>query len=316
MNKIKSLLENSNSILILAHKNPDGDAIGSSLSLYNALLNLNYKPDIIILDAPEKFNFLPNYNEIKEKTNNENYDLVIVVDTATLERIGAKENYFENAKLTLNIDHHISNTKYANYNYISDNSPACCQYLYEIYKELNIEITDDVAICLATGLLTDTGGFQYNNVNNKTFEMAYELSKKIDIPSIYKKVLATKTKEQFELGKIAISRLEFYHNNKIAFTYLKKEDIITNNAKSGDYEGIVNIGREIEGVEISIFEREIDEGYKVSLRGNGLINVSEIAKKFQGGGHYSAASFETKLSIDEIKEKLIKIISKELEKNE
>lgn len=315
MNKIKSLFETSESILILAHVNPDGDAIGSSLSLYNALLNMHYKPDIVIVDAPETFSFLPNFDKIKNETDKE-YDLVIVVDTATLERVGQEEHYFENAKFTLNIDHHISNTKYANYNYVSGNIPACCQYLYEIYKELDIEITKEVAECLVTGLLTDTGGLQYDNVNTKTFEMALELSKQVDIPCIYKKVLATKTKVQFELEKIAISRLEFHKDNKIVFTYLTEEDIISQNAKSGDYEGIVNIGREIEYVEVSIFIREINNAYKISLRGNGKINVSEIAKNFGGGGHFNAAGFETDIDFKELKDKLIDIISKELDKNE
>ena len=309
MEKIKDLIIKAETILVLAHKSPDGDAIGSGLAVYNALLNMYKKVDIIIEDVPRIFNFLPNVDKIKSTSNIEEYDLVIVVDCSTQERIGQDNYYFENAKFTLNIDHHISNTNYANYNYVSKSSPACCEYLVEIFDNLGIDITREIAECLMVGVLTDTGGFQYFGVNEKTFNLASKLSKLIDIPKIYKKVLSTKTKPQFELSKIATSRIELLNNDKIAFTYLTKEDFEKTNATSGDHEGIVEIGRDVEGVEVSIFLREIENGYRGSLRSNGLVDVNEIAMLFNGGGHKFSAGFDSNFELDVLKEKLIESIS-------
>jgi len=309
MEKIKSLIENSDTILVLTHKSPDGDAVGSALAVYNALLNMYKKVDIILEDIPSIFNFLPNIDKVKDTSKVEEYDLVIVVDCATQERIGQDNNYFENAKYTLNIDHHVSNTNFANYNYVSCNSPACCEYLVEIFDNLGIETTKEIAECLVVGILTDTGGFQYSNVSDKTYNFASRVSKIVDIPDVYKKVLSTKTKAQFELTKIAMSRIELLHNDKIAFTYLMKEDLEKVNAMSGDHEGIVNIAREVDGVDVSIFVRETDDGYKVSLRSNNDFDVNEIAVSFNGGGHVRAAGFDSNLEFNELKDKLIKLIS-------
>ena len=313
MNRIKSMIEMVDSILVLTHINPDGDALGSSLSMYNMLVSKGCNADIMVINAPLTFSFLPNYDKIIT-TSSKDYDLVIVVDTATLDRIGQDAHYFENAKYTINIDHHKSNTNYANYNYVLGNSPACCEYLYEIYNKLGIEIDKDIATCLICGILTDTGGFQYSEVNYKTFDIASHLSKIVDIPMIYKKVLGTRTKAQFELSKIASSRLEFYDNDKVCFTYLLQEDLYSCNASNSDHEGIVNIGRDIEGVEASIFLREQDGMYRVSLRGNGNIDLSEVSKLFGGGGHKNAAGITLKkeMSFEELKNKLIDAVINEL----
>lgn len=309
MEKIRELIESADSILILAHKSPDGDAVGSGLAIYNALCNMYKKIDIIIEDVPKIFNFLPNFGKIKESSEIEEYDLVIVVDCANYERVGQYGNhYFENAKYTLNIDHHISNTKYANYNYVSEKSPACCEYLVEIFDYLGIEVTKDVAECLMVGVLTDTGGFQYSNVGEKTFNFASRVSKLVDIPKIYKRVLSTSTKPQFELTKIAMSRIELLENEKIAFTYLNSDDFEKSHASYGDHEGIVNIGRNIDGVEVSIFIREVECGYRVSLRGNGNVNVNKIAVMFNGGGHRDSAGFDSDLDFDTLKEKLLNVV--------
>ena len=313
MEKIRDLIEGAETILILGHKGPDGDAIGSGLALYNALLNMYKKVDIIIEDVPRIFNFLPNFDKIKDSSEIENYDLVIVVDSATYDRVGQYEsNYFEDAKFTLNIDHHVSNTKYANYNYVSANSPACCEYLVEIFDNIGIEITKEVAECLMVGILTDTGGFQYSDVGEKTYNFASRVCNLIDIPVIYKKVLSTKTKPQFELTKRAIARIELLENDKIAFTYLNMSDFDEVNASYGDHEGIVNYGRSIEGVEVSIFVREIENGYRVSLRGNGLVDVNKIASLFNGGGHRDSSGFDSTLDFDTLKNDLIKAINEKV----
>lgn len=312
MEKIRELIELSETILVLGHKSPDGDAIGSGLAVYNVLLNMGKKVDIIMEDVPRIFDFLPNVNMIKDTSKVDEYDLVIVVDCSTQERIGQDNNYFENAKYTLNIDHHISNTEYANYNYVSKKSPACCEYLVEIFDYFGVEITKEVAECLMVGILTDTGGFQYSYVGEKTYNFASRVSNLIDIPMIYKKVLSTRTMPQFLLTKIAMSRIELFCDNKVAFTYLMKADFDNANAESGDHEGIVDIGRSIEGVYVSIFVREVDGKFRVSLRSNGQVDVNEVALVFEGGGHRESAGCEVEIELNELKNKLINIISEKV----
>lgn len=306
MEKIKDLFDNADSILILTHNNPDGDAIGSSLGLYNALIKTHTNVDVVINDVPSVFSFLTNFNMIKNTSKREVYDLVVTVDCADISRVNQDNNYFENAKYTLNIDHHMTNTRYANYNYVEDFS-ACCLYLSNIFDLIGIEIDEDVAYPLITGVITDTGGFQNSNTDYRTFDFASRISKLIDIHSVYKKVFATKSRGQFELSRIAISRLEII-DDKIAFTFINKEDFNLVNANIGDHEGIVNIGREIEGIIVSIFVREMNYGYKVSLRSNNDFDVSVVASEFDGGGHRAAAGFDSDLSFSLLKGRLINVL--------
>ena len=140
MEKIKDLFDNADSILILTHDNPDGDAIGSSLGLYNALIKTHTNVDVVINDVPSVFSFLPNFNMIKNTSKREVYDLVVTVDCADISRVNQDNNYFENAKYTLNIDHHMTNTRYANYNYVEDFS-ACCLYLSNILSIVSSSFT-------------------------------------------------------------------------------------------------------------------------------------------------------------------------------
>ena len=164
-----------------------------------------------------------------------------------------------------------------------------------------------------SGIITDTGGFKYSSVTAETFEFTAELLRKgVNVSDIYKKVLETRTKGNFELLRRSINRLELIEDGKIAFTYITKKDEEEVNAEPGDHEGIVENGRSIEGVKVSIFIRQKDEenAYKVSMRSNGNINVSDICYRFGGGGHPNAAGALIQGTIEEVKEKLIKEVKK------
>lgn len=164
-----------------------------------------------------------------------------------------------------------------------------------------------------TGIITDTGGFQYSAVSKETFEIAAELlSSGVNISKIYKKVFATHTRGNFELRKIALQRMEFLEDGKVAFTYITKADEEKVHAEEGDIEGIVNEGRNIEGVEVSIFLHEIDEGMRVSTRSNDYVNVSDVCLMFGGGGHVHAAGATMQGTPEQIKEKLLKEIKLQL----
>ena len=309
--QIKKLIDENNSILLLTHIRPDGDAVGSVLSLYNYLSVLKKDVDIVIIDAPTTFDFLPGYNDIKDNTD-KHYDLGIVVDCATKERIGQNDDLLSRCKYTINIDHHVSNTKYGDLNYICGNISSCCQVIYDWFKENEICLSKDICSSLATGMITDTNGFRNNNVDRDTFLMASDLlNYDIDFHKIYELVLFNKSVSKHNLMKIALERLELLHDGKIAFTYLLKEDFEKVGAILGDHEGIVDIGRSIDGVEVSAFIRETD-GFTISLRSTGVVDVNKIANSFGGGGHQMAAGGQIDRSLRETKEIVINEIKKVL----
>lgn len=311
LDQILEEIKKANSIIILAHETPDGDAIGSVLAMKLALENIGKVPDVILTEVPRTFHFLPGAKTIKESSKVDKYDLAIALDCADTKRLVGKE-YFEKANKTIVIDHHGSNTMFGDLNFVNPVSPACCEILAGMFEYFNIEITQEIGTCILTGIITDTGGFRYSGVTPETFEFAAELlSKGINVSEIYKKVLDTRTKGNFALYKKAIERIELLEEGKVTFTYITKKDEEEAKAESGDHEGIVEFGRGIEGVEVSIFIREKNENsYKVSMRSNTYVNVSDVCLMFGGGGHPNAAGALVQGNIEQVKEKLMKEVKK------
>ncbi len=293
-------------IVILTHEHPDGDAIGSSLAMYHALKAFGKNPDVVIPVHSKVFNCLPGVEDIKTESNIENYDLAISLDCATIKMLNGFVNYFENAKVKVCIDHHSTNTMFGDYNYVNPAAPACAQILLVILEYFGIEMTKEIGTCILAGIITDTGGFKYQGVTAETFEfVAWLLNKGVNVSSIYRQVLEVKTKPNFELHRIANNRVEFFEDGKIAYTYITAEDEAKVGAESGDHEGIVDIGRCVEGVEVSIFIRQTEKGCKISLRSNDYVNVADACAIFGGGGHCRAAGATIQGTIEQAKEKVL-----------
>ena len=311
IDNIKEEIEKANDIVILTHECPDGDAVGSALAMYLTLRKMNKQVDVIIPEYSNVFSFLPGSSEIKKEGKNEPYDLAISVDVTGIARLNGFAKYFENAKTKIQIDHHQVNDMFADYNFVNPASPACAQNLILIIEKLGVEIDKEIGTCLLTGIITDTGGFKYEGVSAETFEFtSWLLAKGVNVSDVYKRVLQTKTKANFELRKIIMDRMEFINNNKITFTYMTLEDEKKVGAVSGDHEGLVEVGRDIEGVEVSIFLRQIDGGYKASLRSNNYVNVSDVCIPFSGGGHIRAAGCNIYGTLEEAKQKIIAEVEK------
>lgn len=315
LDEILNQIKNAESIVVVTHQTPDGDAVGSSLAMKLALESIGKNPDVIIPEVPSVYDFLPGREDIKASSDIEKYELAISVDCATEMRIDGKE-YFENAKHTIVIDHHGSNTMYGDFNYVNPVSPACCDILAGVFDYYNINITKDIGTCLLTGIITDTGGFKYPSTTAETFEFAAELLRKgVNVSEIYKRTMDTMSRATFELTKRVMERMEILENGKVAFTYITKQDVNEVDAKPGDHEGLVNIGRNLDGIEVSIFIRQNEENkdeYRVSMRTNGDINASDICLMFGGGGHPRAAGATVEGTVEEVKEKLMKEIKKVL----
>lgn len=313
LDSILEEIKKADKIVILTHENPDGDAVGSSLAMKIALKQLGKEADVIMNECPRTYRFLPEADNVKKETDIEEYDLAISVDASDLKRVVGGNKYFETAKRKIVIDHHSSNTMFGDYNFVNPASPACCEIILEMLKYFNIDINIELGTCIICGIITDTGGFQYSGVNAETFEFAAELLRTgINISEVYKKALKTKTKASFELARLATERMEFLEDGKITFTYINREDEKRVNAGEGDHEGIVEGGRDIEGVEVSIFIREKEgaNGYKVSLRSNEYVNVADVALMLGGGGHIRAAGCFIPGNVEEVKNKIMTEIKK------
>lgn len=315
LDEILKEIKKAEKIVILTHESPDGDAVGSSLAMKLMLEELGKKSDVIIPEYSRMFQFLPSATEIKIDSEIKKYDLAISVDCANFKRM-AKNEYFEKAKKTIVIDHHGSNNMYGDLNYVNPVSPACCEILAGMAEYFGIKISKDIGTCIMTGIITDTGGFRHLGITPDTFEYTAELIRLgVDIPDIYKRTLRTKTKANFKLTKRVIDRMELLEDGKVSFTYITSQDELEVGAEPGDHEGLVDIGKDIEGVKVSVFIRQKDneDAYKVSLRSEDDINVSDICFVFGGGGHARAAGALVQGNVEQVKEKLMKEIKKWME---
>lgn len=314
LDNILEEIKKAEKIVILTHEGPDGDAIGSSLAMKFALEYLGKKADVIVPEYSRCFRFLPGIEDVKKETDVKKYDLAIALDCADYKILKGYSKYFENASKKISIDHHGSNKMYSDINFVNPVAPACAQVLIGIFDYWNVPISKDIGTCLATGIITDTGGFNHN-VTSETFEFTAEILRKgVNISEIYRKALETKTRANFELTKIAQDRMEFLEDGKVTFTYITSADEENFGASTGDHEGIVEIGRSIEGVEVSIFLHEQKEkgGFKISLRSSEYVNVSDVCLMFGGGGHVRAAGAFSSGTPQQIKNKVLLEVKKQL----
>lgn len=317
LDNILEEIKKAQTIVVLTHESPDGDAISSSLSVMHAISQSGKKVDVVIPEYSKDFTFLPGSEKILVQGKIENYDLAISVDCTDLKRlVGAKE-YFETAKTTIEIDHHSVNAMFADFNYVDPVAPSCCQVLIAMFEYYGVEITKDIATCILTGIVTDTGGFQWGGVTPETFEFAAELVRRgAKLKDICRIALRKKSKAHCELEKLIYNRMEYFEDGKIALAYLTLDDYNNLNVEMGDDEGLVEMLRDIEGVEVSVLlkEKEGKNGFKVSLRSHETINVSDIALLLGGGGHRGAAGCFITGTVDHAKEKIIDAIRHELNK--
>ena len=315
LDEIIKEIKKANSIAILTHESPDGDAVSSSLSMMHAIAQLGKNADIIIPEFPKDFDFLPGADKIKKESDKKQYDLAISVDCSDLKRLVGSEEYFETAKETIQIDHHSINAMFADLNYVDPVAPACCQILIGMFEYFGIEINKELGTCILTGIITDTGGFQYSGVTPETLEFAAEILRKgVNISKICQQVLRNKSKANCELTKLLYDRMEFLEDGKIAISYITIEDNKKVNTQPGDDEGLVEIERDIEGVEVAVLlkEKEGKNGFKISLRSKENVNVSDVCFLLGGGGHPRAAGCFISGDLEQAKEKILKAIKQEM----
>ncbi|KXG43427.1 bifunctional oligoribonuclease/PAP phosphatase NrnA [Tepidibacillus infernus] len=297
--------------LIVSHINPDGDTISSSLTMALLLRFLGKSFTLVNEDPiPDKFNFLPLSDQILSISEIKNtFSHVITVDVADQKRMGMISPLLTDDVEILNIDHHPTNDRFGHLNVILPTAAATCEIMYDLVKELNIPLSQDLASCIYTGLLTDTGGFRYTNTSPKVMRIAAELLEYGVSPGeIAEIALETISKNHISVLQIALSHLQVIENGFIAWTYLKANEL-PQDVTSDDTEGIVNYTRNIEGVEVGIFFKEVKGNvFKISLRSKKYVDVGAIAKAYHGGGHARASGFTFYGDLEEVLQQLIDAI--------
>lgn len=308
---IYEIWSKSENIIVSTHTNPDGDAVGAALGISMAIAELGKKPLILIEKYSDKFNFIKgaeyiyngSYDDIKP-------DLFIAVDCGDKKRLGDAEKIFDKAKVTFNIDHHISNTNYADNNIVEPKASSSCEVVYEILKNFCV-IDKNIAEALYTGIVTDTFGFKYNSTSKKTMEIGGTLLNfGIDISAIQDMVLYEKTLVEIEALKTALNNLKI--DGEIAYTTLTMEELKSCKASSKDLDGIVEHILNIKGISVSAFIYEKDgDVCKISLRSK-KADVNKIASAFGGGGHILAAGAVFEGNINDALSSVLQKIKEEL----
>lgn len=295
INHIKEAVLEAQKIAIVSHVNPDGDTLGSMLSL-SGIIEKNFgkkTTNIIIGKIPEMYSFMHGIEDCKlnsEMDRTEIFDLVIAVDVAAKDRLFDMQDFYFRAKNNINIDHHITNNGFGKINLIDTHASSTGEIIYKWLKFLGLKLDKAIAQNLYVSILTDTGGFRYENTSADVFQVASELMEYgINPTEIFRKCYESKPKAMALLGAFAISNAVFVENDKIAYSVITTEDMKRLKAK-GDYtEGISEALRQITTTQVAALLKEAEnQTTKVSLRSKS-VDVAKVAEVFGGGGHKFAA---------------------------
>lgn len=306
--EIATQFNNIKTALVFCHVRPDGDAIGAGLAIVFALRNLGKKAYFCCDEfSPEKFQFVSAISTVlQDIPSGVVPDTLISVDCADISRLGIYAGLYATfSGVTINIDHHISNGRYAKYNYVAE-GPATCEILTEILTFCRYEITKDIANFLMLGLITDSGNFTHCDVSGKTYRTASILRDKgADITEINYQMYARQSKTRALLHGTVMSKMRFNLDGKFAFVIISDELLKQFNADKSITESFVDFPLTVDGVEVSASLLEIKKcQYKISLRSKGKVDVNAVATAFGGGGHVLASGCMIVGELEEVIEKL------------
>ena len=293
IDRILARIGRSKTFCVAGHIRPDGDCVGSQLGLALALLGQGKKVVCWNEDRlPHKLAFLDSRSLMQPPSPGHHFDCVIATDSATFERLGKVGKCIQNRKRLLNIDHHASNTRYGDVNWVSARESSTGELIFRLLSVAGWPITPPIADCLFTAVSTDTGSFQYPSTRPSTYHVAAELVKRgANLARICNEVYQSYPLSRVRLLKHVYNHFRLTHDDQIAWLRLKKSDFARTGADTADAEGLIDHIRAIEPVVVAcVFEELEPELTRVSLRSKSeRVNVNDIASRFGGGGHPAAA---------------------------
>ncbi len=312
------LLREKESFLFFTHVNPDGDAIGSSLALALALKRLRKRVTLVrVGELPETYRFLPgtdlfvNYDQVEG-----DYDVALFMDCGDLARVGDARTVIDRAKVKVNIDHHVTNDYYGDYNYVDALVSSVGEQVYQMLHAAEIPLDLDIATCLYVAITTDTGNFRYENTHVDTHMIAAALLMEgVEPGEISNRVYETRSLASLRLLGKALETLQVSGDGAIGWMTLDQQALVAAGATDDDIEGLVNYARGIRGVEAGVLFREAEDGQiRVNFRSKSRIDVSRLAAQFGGGGHPRAAGATVAGSLADVSRQVLAAVREALDR--
>jgi phosphoesterase RecJ-like protein len=308
---VAAALRGHDRFLVTTHENPDGDALGSLLAATLALRELG-KDTVMFLNwpapLPGEYRFMDLGDMRRDLPSDLERRVLLAVDCANESRLGADPSFLKRASLVVDVDHHHDNTRFGDANLVVADASSTAEVLRDVFLELDVPLTPEIAEALYIGLVTDTGRFQYANTTPKALRLAAELVERgADVHKVFQGVYESVQFAKLKLLARALDRAQIFDGGRIVVSWLRRDDFADVGAEEPYSEGIIDFLRAVEGAELAALIREPprDAGptRRVSLRASiDDIDVSAIARSFGGGGHRQAAGFSTESTVDEITE--------------
>lgn len=318
LEQIANRIKQAKRVLLLTHMRPDGDAIGGVLALACALEFLKTPYQVCVeTDIPSNLTFIDGVEKIEKKPQGE-FDLILTVDCSDEQRLGALSDYFLQAKRkkidTINIDHHVSNTHFAKYNFVKT-CAANCMHIFKLIAYLGAPFDKKTAEYLLVGLLTDSGNFSHDDVTEETLLLGAKLVEAgADICEYNYQLFKRQPKARAALYAKTMSGIRYYHDDRFAVIVVTKKSMDECGADQGMTEGFVDFPLNIDGVEVAASLLEVKKGqYKISLRTKTYADANKIAGVYGGGGHVRAAGCMLFGEVEEVLDKLSYTVSQYLE---
>lgn len=322
LKEIRSLLEQSRRVLVAAHVDPDGDAIGSQLACAACLRRLG--KEVVLTresDIPDKYRFLHGTSEIRhvdELPPDLGIDTAVILECPTLDRVGKAARYLTETVRIINIDHHRESGDFGTTNWIDPTKSSVGEMLYELYQALDHKITPEVAEQLYTAIMTDTGRFRFPSTTARTMEIVARLiDAGADPKTIADNVYFRLSASTMRLTGLVLATIEFHDNDQICLLTLTRQMLQAAGADSSEADGLVDFTLFTDTAKVGALLKEIDESQtRVSLRSRNGINVAELAARYGGGGHLNAAGCTMPFGFARAREELLKLLSDARKKNE
>lgn len=302
---------------ILTHVSPDGDTLGSGIAMQLIIESMGKVAEVICEEpVPHIYGYLPNASRVVLPQDAEGYECVITCDCADKQRFKKSEQIFANARFTMAIDHHFTNKGYADANLIMPEASAACEVVYDLLKAMEMPITRDLAVCIYTGVVTDTGNLTYSNTTPHSIRIVAELLESgLNITEINRYIYRTVPYVKTRLQGHVLSNMKLEAEGRIGLATVTVGEMEMYGATNEDCEGIVDSVRDVESVRVAVFIREGRDGtYKVSLRSKECADVGRIAGRYGGGGHAAAAGYSSKEPLSTTIANVLRDVKEELDK--
>lgn len=312
LQEIAGVLRNSKKAVICGHIMPDGDSIGSVLAMSLLLTGIGLETRVLTVDRiPNMYSFLPGVEKfIAFSGQFGEFDVAVILDCTDLGRLGSELGEFiGKLPLVINIDHHVSNLDFGTYNFVDPTAAATGEIVFRLAKEMQVELTADMAVNLYTALAMDTGSFKFDNTTDKTHEIAAELYRTgIDISAINNYLFAQKDYVQLKLLGYGLTQLKTTAGGRIAWITIPFQLVQELGAQDEHADGIINYPRMVNGAEVGILFREISPGkFKIGFRSKKRVDVNKLAGIFGGGGHPRASGCSMEGTIEDVEKKVINL---------